>query len=223
MTNVSISNSILRLSEYYRRHGFENTIRRFILAMKRKIFSDRMVVFYCDLDKRRPAPINIPNGLQVKRVQTLTALKREYLQTIIQIWNPKIAERNIMDRFDRGASLWLVECDEQLAGYGWTLQGKSIGQYYFPLGQNDVQFFDFYIFTRFRGRALHWLLSSHILYTLTSEGRSRVFADTGVWNQAQLASFTMTQFSILGVVKMYNIFGHGFTYWVAGDPTNIRA
>jgi hypothetical protein len=86
------------------------------------------------------------------------------------------------------------------------------------MGGDDVQLFDFFVFPKFRGRAIHWLLTSHILNTLASEGRARAFADTGEWNKAQLASFKMTPFRSLGFVRTYKIFGHIFTSWSAKKP-----
>jgi ribosomal protein S18 acetylase RimI-like enzyme len=217
---MSISNSISRLTDYYRRHGLAATIRRTRLAGERLLFAGRMVVLYCDLDKRRLPPVNVPKAMRVERLQALAELSAEHLQAMTSFWNPKLANRNIRERFEKRASLWLVECEEQLAGYGWTLQGKTIAPYYFPLGQDDVQLFDFYVFPRFRGRAIHWLLTSHILHTLAAEGRSRAFADTGEWNQAQRASFTMTPFRFLGYVRTYNVFGQILNRWVASGPVD---
>ena len=72
-----------------------------------------------------------------------------------------------------------VRSGEILAGYGWTIQGRPISScYYFPLLPGDVQFFDFLVFPKFRGRAIQWLLTLHILKTLKDEGASRAFADT---------------------------------------------
>jgi GNAT superfamily N-acetyltransferase len=174
-----------------------------------------MAVFYCDLDERKLPQVKIPRGVRVERLHALAELSAEHLQTMTSFWNPKLANRNIRERFERGASLWLVECNEQLAGYGWTLQGEAIAPYYFPLGSDDVQLFDFYVFPRFRGRAIHWLLTSHILHTLATEGGARAFADTHEWNKAQLASFQMTSFRPLGFVQTYKIFGYELTRWIA--------
>ena len=69
-------------------------------------------------------------------------------------WNPKLAHRNIKERFDKGASLWLIKFEDRLAGYGWTLQGRTIEPHYFPLGQDDVHLFDFHVFPKYRGRGL---------------------------------------------------------------------
>jgi len=219
---MSISNSILRLTDYYRRHGLAATIRRAQLAGKRALFAGRMVVLYCDLDERRLAAVNVPKAMRVERLQALAELSAEHLQAMTSFWNRKLANRNIQERFEKGASLWLVVSEDQLAGYGWTLQGQTIAPYYFPLGSDDVQFFDFYVFPKFRGRALHWLLTGHILHTLAVEGRSRAFADTGEWNQAQLASFKMTSFRLLGLVRTYKVFGHVFNCWVKGKPADLE-
>jgi ribosomal protein S18 acetylase RimI-like enzyme len=215
---MGVSDSISRLAEYYRRHGLGATMRHARLAGKRALFASRMVVFYCDLDERRLRPVSIPKTFAVKRVKALTELSAENLQEMTGFWNPKLANRNIREQFEKGASLWLVESEDRLAGYGWTSAGQTIAPYYFPLGPDDVQLFDFYVFPRFRGRAIHWLLTSHILHTLAAEGRSRAFADTGEWNQAQLASFKMTPFRSLGFVRTYKIFGHVHTCWVASKP-----
>lgn len=215
---MSISNSISRFTDYYRRHGLTDTLRRAGLAGKRKLFAGRMVVFYCDLDERKLRQVSIPKTLSVRRIETLTGLSAGHFQKMTSFWNPKLASRNIRERFEKGASLWLVESEDRLAGYGWTLEGRTISQYYFPMGPDDVQLFDFYVFPKFRGRAIHWLLTGYILQTLAAEGRARAFADTGEWNTAQLASFKMTPFRPLGYVRTYNVFGQIFTRWSPNEP-----
>jgi hypothetical protein len=214
---MSILNSLSRLAEYYRRHGSAATLRRATLAAKRALFANRMAVFYCDLDEQKLPRVNVPKAFRVVRLTSLEELTTEHLQAMTGFWNPKLANRNVRQGFEKGASLWLVECAEQLAGYGWTLRGKTIAPYYFPLGKDDVQLFDFYVFPKFRGRALHWLLTGHILHTLASEGRSRAFADTGEWNQAQLASFKMTPFRFLGFVRTHRVLGHILNSWTRDE------
>jgi anti-sigma factor RsiW len=112
----------------------------------------------------------------------------------------------------------LIKSGDKLAGYGWTMLGRTIAPYYFLLGENDVQLFDFYVFPKFRGRAMHWLLTVYILQMLAAEGAARAFADTGEWNQAQLSSFAMTPFRRLGLVRSFAILGHTFVSWVENEP-----
>jgi hypothetical protein len=210
---MGIANSISRLTDYYSRHGVGATIRRAGLAAKRSLFASRMAVFYCDLADQISRGIAVPGSLKINRVKSEGELSAQDLQEITSFWNPKQAQQNIKERFGKGASLWLIKSGEILVGYGWTLRGCVIAPYYFPMGPDDAQLFDFYVFPRFRGRAMHWLLTAYILQTLASEGAGRAFADTHEWNQAQLSSFKMTAFRQLGMVRTFELFGHKWVYW----------
>ena len=210
---MSLAVSIARVTEYRRRHGAAAAARRAWLALRRTLFAGRMVVFYCDLDLQRLRAAHLPKQYTVKRVTALGELNAQLLQEVTSFWNPKLADRNLRERFAKGATLWLVLCGDHLAGYGWTLKGQSIAPYYFPLTPGDVQLFDFYVLPKFRGRALHWLLTSYILHALAVEGGWRAFADTHEWNRAQLASFQMTPFRPIGYVRAYKVFGRLLTCW----------
>ncbi len=215
---MGISNSLSRFTAYYSRHGFRATVRRAGVALQRSLFASRMVVFYCDLPEQPVRPVNIPSSMRIDRLRSEAELSQANLEKITSFWNPEQARLNIKERFSKAASLWLIKSEDEVAGYGWTLQGRTIAEYYFPMAPKDVQLFDFYVFPRFRGRALHWLLTAYILQTLAAEGAARAFADTGEWNQAQLASFKMTPFRRLGMVKAFTIFGRTFVSWVDNVP-----
>ena len=210
---MSFSIAVSRLSEYYRRHGVVATLQRAGSGVKRTLFAGRMVVFYCDLTSRKLHPMQLPPGCCVRRIRNLSELGPDRFQEMTSIWNPELARQNVRERFEKHASLWLVESDGHLAGFGWTIEGAAIEPYYFPLGAKDVQLFDFYIFPQFRGGTLYWLLTNHILCTLAADGCSRAFADTGEWNRAQLAAFQRTPFRALGSVRTYKLFGRAFTSW----------
>jgi ribosomal protein S18 acetylase RimI-like enzyme len=216
---MGVSSSISRVTDYYSRHGFGATVSRLVLAVKRSLFSSRMIVFYCDLPSLPVRPVNIPASMKVERVTGEAELRSQDFEEITSFWNPTQARRNVKERFANGASLWLIKSEDKVAGYGWTLQGHTIAQYYFPMGPKDVQLFDFYVFPKFRGRALHWLLTAYILQALAAEGAARAFADTGEWNQPQISSFRMTPFRRLGLVRSFTLFGHTFVSWTNTGPT----
>lgn len=210
---MEISASISRLTAYYKRHGVGGTLRRINLAAKRTLFSNRMVLFYCDLSTlSSPAP-EMPSRLKVERHQSQSDLSPQDLQEITSFWNPDLARRNICTRFELGASLWLIRFEGKLAGYGWTLQGRTVEPHYFPLAENDVQFLDFHVFPKYRGRALDWFLMTHILHQLAEQGSARAFGEAAEWNQASLSSFAMTSFRRLGLARKLTIFGRTMVCW----------
>ena len=137
------------------------------------------------------------------------------------VWNPKLVQQNMKERFDLGASLWLIKSEGKLAGYGWTLSGSTVEPHYFPLGQDDIHLFDFHVFPQYRGRGINPLLVAHILSSLATEGMGRAFIETAEWNQSQLSSLLRkTPFRRLGVAKKWNIFDHIIVSWARTKPYN---
>ena len=220
---MAISTSISRLTAYYKRNGLGATLGRLNLAIRRTLFSSRMVLFYCDLSKlSSPAP-EMPSRLEMERHQSQSDLSPQDLQEITSFWNPGQARRNICERFGLGASLWLIRFEGKLAGYGWTLQGRTVEPHYFPLGENDVQFLDFHVFPKYRGRALDWFLMTHILHCLAEEGRARAFGEAAEWNKASLSSFAMTPFRRLGWARKFTIFGRTMVSWTPNKSVQEQA
>ena len=132
-------------------------------------------------------------------------------------WNPGIMRRLMAERFQRGASLWLVKWEKQLAGYGWTLTGTTIEPHFFPIGTHDVHLFDFRIFPEYRGKRINPSLVGYILGKLAAEGNFRAFIEAEEWNQAQLSSLSRTPFHPLGLALRFRILGKTLVLWSA-DP-----
>jgi ribosomal protein S18 acetylase RimI-like enzyme len=213
---MSIPSSIIRVTEYYSRHGFRATIRRAGLAVRRELFARRMVVFYCELIKGS-RPLAVPDFLSIDRLRTETELKPSDLQQMTSFWNPKLAHRNIRERFEHGASLWLIKSGDMLAGYGWTLQGRTIEPYYFPLAPDDVHLFDFHVFPQYRGRGINPYSVAHILDNLAMNCGGRAFIEAAEWNEAQLSSLRKTPFRRMGRARSFSLFGHTLVSWAGND------
>jgi hypothetical protein len=210
---MSNSSSISRLTVYFKRNGLRATVRRFGLAARRTLFSSRMVLFYCDLPALSPPTADLPSALKVERHTNQTDLSPQDMHEITSFWNPQQARRNVEERFELGASLWMIKLEDKLAGYGWTLQGRTVEPHYFPLGADDVQFLDFHVFPKYRGRAIDWVLMTHILHRLAAEGRARAFGEAAEWNKASLSSFAMTPFRRLGWARKFTILRRTIVYW----------
>jgi hypothetical protein len=202
-----------RLVTYYSRHGLWATAQRVGLALKRAMFFNRQVVFYCDLASHTSTREDLPSLLRVERKRTFGELSPQELHELIDFWNPKLARQKIEDRFRRGASLWLIKSEARTAGYIWTLQGAAISSFYFPLGKEDVQLFDLFLFPMFRGRGIDWLLFTDVFCTLAADGAARAFADTGEWNDASVSSHIMSRFQLLGCARKWSVFNHTIVWW----------
>jgi len=210
---MNLSRSISRFGDYYRRNGVRATVRRIGVAARRSLLSSRMVLFYCDLSTIDSQAPDLPVSMKVERKKSEAELSVQNLQEIASVWNPDLALRNMRERFHLGASLWLIKSEDNLAGYGWTLEGRTVEPHYFPLGERDVQFLDFHLFQRYRGRGMDWLLMNHIFFELRADGVQRVFGEAAEWNQASLSSFRMASFHRLGLARKFSILGQTIVCW----------
>lgn len=215
---MSFPTSISRLTVFYRRHGFSATTRRIRLAVYRALFSNRSAIFYCDLSTQTALPANLPSSLKIERKQSASDLDLQDLEAITSFWNPKLARRSIKERFESGASLWLMRSGDKLAGYGWTLTGQTIQPHFFQLGAADVHLFDFHVFPPHRGRGLNPLLVTNILRCLSREAAGRAFIEAAEWNTSQLISLSRTPFHPLGWARKVAIFGNSFVWWRPDSP-----
>ncbi|HMD84905.1 MAG TPA: GNAT family N-acetyltransferase [Terriglobia bacterium] len=215
---MGTSTSISRLAAYYARNGFLATTRRAVLALKRGLFSSRMRLFYCDLSEQTMPPEDSPGAPKVERKESLAELSPQDLQDMTSYWNPRLALQNIQERFGQGALLWLIKSEDRLAGFGWTLQGRTIEPHYFPLGPHDVHFFDFHVFPPYRGRGMNPLLVNHMLRSLAEGGGGRAFIEAAEWNQAQLASLKKTPFRHLGWARKFTVVRQTIVCWAGDGP-----
>lgn len=222
LSPMNITNSISRLIFYLKRNNLRATVTRVGVAVKRTLFSGRQVLFYCDLSTLRSAKTELPNFLTLERHTNAASLGQQDLEEMTNFWNPELTRRRMKERFELGASLWMIRVEGKLAGYGWTLPGRTVEPHYFPLAPGDVQFLDFHVFSKFRGRALDWFLMKQILHELAAEGFSRALGEAAEWNKASLASFGMTPFQRLGSAKKFHFFGRTFVVWSADEIANVK-
>ena len=212
---MSISDSISRLTSYYKRHGVKATLQRGKVFVSRLFSSNRLVIYSYDLSKGEAISSSRawPDSLSVVRVTSQEQIEKQDWLQIIDFWDAKLSERNFNTRFREGASVWLMRSGGKLAGFGWTLTGRSIKPHFFPFGPNDVHLFDFLVFPEFRGKGMNPLLVTHILEQLGKERGTRAFIEAAEWNHAQLKSLAKTGFQMLGVARKRTILGRTFVEW----------
>jgi ribosomal protein S18 acetylase RimI-like enzyme len=210
---VAIVEPFSRVSVFFKRHGFRATLRRSVVSLRRLLSSNRMVVFCYDFPKSCSKTTNSSDDLKFERKRNQSEIAPGDLQKMLDFWNPVLCRIDFCERFRQGASLWLVWSGENLAGYGWTITGQTLGPYYHPFSGNDVHLFDFLVFPEFRGRNVNPSLVDHILQQMSEEGRTRAYIEVREWNRPQLCSLRKTKFQLLGVARKASFFGRTFVEW----------
>lgn len=210
---MSWLHSIGRCLHFARRHGVHATLNRMGVSFQRFRTGNRQVLFYCDLDLGGTILPDGPSHGKVERKYGVTELDADDLQRILEAWNPTIARRQLSERFAQGASLWLFKWEGRLAGFGWSIIGRTMEPHFFPLSANDAHLFDYFVFPEFRGRRINPALVNHILGRLAAERRCRAFIEAAEWNAPQLSSLVRTPFRRLGWARKWQVFGQTLVAW----------
>ena len=109
-------NPVTHALSYWRRHGVAATLRRAWLGLGRAVGGNRLVLFSCDLAMLPVRKNDLTDGLEFERKIREADLDSRDREQIVNFWNPDVTGRQITERFGKGASLWLVRADGQLAG-----------------------------------------------------------------------------------------------------------
>jgi GNAT superfamily N-acetyltransferase len=173
-----------------------------------------MILFYYDFPRPQATLLSKSSALiRIESKKNPEDISRQDLDRIIAFWNPHLALRSITERFDAGAILWLIRSEKDLAGYGWTITGRTIEPHFMPLGINDTHLFDFLVFPEYRGRGINPTLVNSILAELSIEGRNRAYIEVAEWNHAQLISVGKTAFNFLGIARKRTLWGRTIVEW----------
>ena len=202
-----------RFLAYYRRFGLIASLRRGVCWLRESVVNREAVLFYCDLRVGLGTLGELPGAYSVERKECRSEISEEDMDKMLNYWNRDLRERQIQDRFRRGATVWLVKKNGQLAGHGWTLTGATMEPHFFPLAENDVHLFDFVVFPEFRGQGANVALVNKILAVVASEGRSRAFIESALRNTAQLRSLNKTPFHKLGTARKVSCFRWVLVVW----------
>ena len=204
---------IRRPLQYTKRHGIRATVSRLGHSFKRTLAGRWHVLFFCDLAAGPVLADRLPDKASVERKDAERELSDEDAAQIISVWNPKIARRQLSERFAQGASLWLFKVEGKVAAYGWTIIGRTVEQHFLPLGPGDAHLFDYFVFPEYRGQRINPALVNFILARLVSEGKRRAFIEAAEWNTAQLSSLSRTPFRPLGRAWKLSCFGKTLVIW----------
>jgi GNAT superfamily N-acetyltransferase len=202
-------NPVRRLIFFYRRHGLRSTVGRFWIAFERLANLGRMVLFSCALPVER---VGHASGIGVERVGASTISKDEYA-ALLDVSNPSVRARQLAERFAVGSELWLGKVDGRLAGFGWTLQGRTIEPHFFTLQPGEVHLFDFFVFPEFRGRGVNVALVIDILARLGGEQVRRAHIECAAWNHAQIRSLGKTPLRKYGEATRLRLLGCRLVIW----------
>ena len=98
----------------------------------------------------------------------------------------------------KGACLWVVYLNGELAHVSWTRTGDKIRSYFFPMTPECVLISHSVTIPEFRGRGLFPVVLEEIVRMLAQKGFKRFYIDCSDWNQSSKRAIERAGFSLIG-------------------------
>jgi ribosomal protein S18 acetylase RimI-like enzyme len=190
-----------KLSQFYRSKGLVYTLRRCAHKLGDLTYIGSYVFFYADLTRMIPKEDVLPAGISIECCKCEGDILEHDRKVFSYYIREKELQRNMKERFTKGALLWLVRVGGHLAGYIWTIRGTTIEPYVRLLTVDDVHLFDNLIFEDFRGQGINPILVNYVLSEMQKQNCVRAFIETRMTNIAEFRSLAKTNFIKYGLAK----------------------
>ena len=210
-----IKHWLLKIWMYYKYEGFFYTFKHAVRKVTHAIFGnliyygEKYVLFYADLKSAGVRKTVLPEGVSIERYRCRKDISYQDWETFCSHFRESYLQSTMKERFDKGASLWIVKVGGLLAGYIWSTKGATVNPYFGLLRPDEVNFFDNMIFEKFRGRGINPLLVNFVLYENKKHNCVRAFIETLTTNTAEIRSLAKTNFRRYGLAKSHLFWNNG--------------
>lgn len=198
---MPIRSLYLRTGTYLRRHGLKSSIKRVWPEVRNRILRSRNVIYGLDLYWREFEEHAVPANCQIEKADTRAEMPEGLLKQIAEYYNEELLLDAIRKRYEMGARLWYLRSDAGYVGYTWSLTGRAMAPYFFPMMERDVFFFDVFVFPPYRGRGFNSVLMNHLLRHYKNDGFLRAYVDTLEWNSPEMRSLAKNGFVRIGLAR----------------------
>lgn len=191
----------LRTAKYIRRHGLKPSVTRLWREARNKVRYNRDVIFWRDLLQGGFDGHPMPENCRVERYNQSSGVPERLIKRIGEEYSEELVQEYVRKRLEKGACLWCLMSDTEDMSYTWTLQGRSMKPYYFPLMERDLHLFDGLTFPPFRGKGLNCALLDYVLKHYRDEGFLRAYLETHEWNVAVIKMVPKNGFVRIGLAR----------------------
>lgn len=210
---MHISNCLTRFMNYYQQRGFFKTLRRLFEEPTRAIFKNQMILVYADLNRLDDSVLALPENIIIESKSTYDEAVQPDMKRMVNYWLRDNEMDKIKKRFEKGATLWIIKLNNDVAGYVWSIRGRMAAAFPLPVTPHDAVVFNSETFEEYRGHGLYALLMNYILGHLKLQGSTRVYGFLHAWNTAVICGIKKTYFHEFSEVRRFYFAGRNITIW----------
>ena len=187
-----------------------------ITTVYHRVIPQRQVIWLTDLTKVDSEGFSMPEGIEIKRYHSIDEIDKEDYKVLIERGTSLMgsaASILVRERFEKGAVLWLLRENGQLAGYRWTIINNHVTPTYFPHTETDAHSIGTEIFPDFRGGHMFRLFDEGLKTILKKEGSKRYYSETFLWNKRAVKAILKTSSRKIGIATRFSIFSKNIVIW----------
>lgn len=219
---MSVRIWFLRVARYYRRNGLCATLFRIPEKIGAILTKKADILYSADLTEVDPHRSFLSMDMTVSRIRSLDRLEAGEAEALRGYCGASIFDSQAVERFQRGAVLWIVKIDGSVAGMMWTIKGGTVRPHYMVLADSDVHLFNIEIFENYRGRGIMPKFAGQVLLELKKDGLVRAFAETNAANTGAVRAFGKTPFKPLAEARLVRVGGRSITIWSKTSACSCR-
>lgn len=145
-------------------------------------------------------------GVDLRNFTTWEKIPSELKMFLVEIEEPF---ENVIKQ---GWRLWIGTIGNQVAIFMWTRPSSRSTDFFFPIGERSVLFWQAETLPAYRGMNLLPLLFDYIAQTLKTEGIHTMYATCATFNLASRRVFEKTNFRLIGWGLMLPRSGRGMVW-----------
>ena len=187
-----------------------------ITTVYHRVIPQKQVIWSIDLTKVDCEGFSMPEGVEIKRFHSIDEIDKEDYKVLIERGTSLMgsaASILVRERFNKGAVLWLLKKNGQLAGYNWTIINNHVTPTYFPHTETDAHSIGTEIFPDFRGCHLFRLFLEGRKVILKKEGSKRYYSETFLWNKRAIKANLKISLRKIGIATRFSIFSKNIVIW----------
>jgi hypothetical protein len=204
-----------RLLKEIGKRGVFGGIKWMTIEIERKIFPHRQVIWLVDLMEICDEKFALPDDIKIKRYNGEDEIEHGDYIRLVETGTELMGSnaKNIIKKyFNKGAQLWLMKKNGQLAGYKWSIVKEPLLPTYIPHTEKDVHGMAGEMFEEFRGKGLFQIFTNYQLIALKKDGFSRLYSESYVWDKLAVRALSKI-YRKIGEATIFRIRGKKIVIW----------
>jgi hypothetical protein len=206
----------IRIKGMIQSDGFIPTMKWMFVTFYRRAIPHKQVLFYTDLTILDTDESSLPDNLKVEQYHSLDQIDKGDLKTLINCGTALMGSAGlsyIRERFARGAVLWLLKVDRQVAGYRWIMENDHVTSTFFPHMKTDLHSLATELFLDFRGQNLFGIFRKEVHRIKRNEGFKTCYSESKLYNKRAVKAHLKIGDIKFGIATRFRMFGKNVVIW----------